>query len=209
MLLNEEKITCPNCGTTDSVTIYSSVNVTQHPELKEAVLTGELFIFTCPNCGAQTRLDYDVLYHDMEKQIMIQKTQENGISMHQLNVSTMFSLTNGRVGNYTVRYVTSYSELVEKILLFDAGLDDRVYYLMVAQYANKLLSENVDFDDLVLLPENNELIVYIIKDGRPIGHIPVDLEFYDEMSNVVDFDNSGNNQYVNLPWAMEHFIRPQ
>ena len=49
-----EKVTCPGCGKEADFTVWDSVNTTLEPDLKEKVLTGDLFKFTCPECGHMT-----------------------------------------------------------------------------------------------------------------------------------------------------------
>ena len=41
-----EKVTCPGCGKEADFTVWDSVNTTLEPDLKEKVLTGDLFKFT-------------------------------------------------------------------------------------------------------------------------------------------------------------------
>lgn len=65
-----KKVTCPNCGTEGDFIIYSTINVTLHPELQEKMGSGELFIWKCPKCGNKYFCNYPFLYHDMEKGIM-------------------------------------------------------------------------------------------------------------------------------------------
>lgn len=65
-----KKVTCPNCGTEDNFTIFSSINVTLHSELRKKMENGEMFIWKCPKCGKKYICNYPFIYHDMEKGIM-------------------------------------------------------------------------------------------------------------------------------------------
>jgi hypothetical protein len=40
-------------------------------DAKEKLINGELTIFTCDACGYQVEMVYSILYHDMEKKLMI------------------------------------------------------------------------------------------------------------------------------------------
>ena len=46
-----EKFTCTNCHVESDFKMYKSVNVSLDPELKDKVISGEIFKWTCPNCG--------------------------------------------------------------------------------------------------------------------------------------------------------------
>ena len=64
-LEREETLKCPKCKTENKFHIYDSINVTLDPELKKKVLDGSLFKMKCAECGTETVINYDTLYHDM------------------------------------------------------------------------------------------------------------------------------------------------
>lgn len=63
-------ITCPNCNTEGSYTVWDSVNVDLDPELKSKVMDGSLFTWVCPNCKKSFNAPYSFLYHDMTHNFM-------------------------------------------------------------------------------------------------------------------------------------------
>ncbi len=63
-------VTCA-CGHTFRAELYQSVNVTLSPELGRRILTGEMNVVTCPECGADFHVEMPFLYHDMAKGEMI------------------------------------------------------------------------------------------------------------------------------------------
>ena len=65
------KITCPDCQKEGNFTIWHSINVDVDPETREKVKSGELFEYTCKNCGKKNLVEYRFLYHDMEKKFLI------------------------------------------------------------------------------------------------------------------------------------------
>lgn len=66
----EISLTCPQCGKEYPFIIWNSINTTLNPEMKEAVKDRSAFRFVCPDCGAKTYVDYDLLYHQMEDRII-------------------------------------------------------------------------------------------------------------------------------------------
>lgn len=102
---------CSSCGLANEISIFPSVDVSTSPELREKVLDGSLFAWECPGCGTVNLAKYPFLYHDPSEKIMVVMTSAN------INADTLPE-------GYTGRLVRSVGELVEKVRIFDAGLDD-------------------------------------------------------------------------------------
>lgn len=62
-------ITCPNCRTNFQTPVFQYVDVGQQPELKQALLSGQLNVAVCPNCGTGGMLSSPLVYHDPDKQL--------------------------------------------------------------------------------------------------------------------------------------------
>jgi len=60
----QTQITCPNCGVPYPVDIYQVIDAARQPQLKEMLLSGQLNVAVCPNCGASGRVATPLLYHD-------------------------------------------------------------------------------------------------------------------------------------------------
>lgn len=65
------QLTCPVCSSSIRANIYTIVDVTQQPELKQALLSGQLNLAVCSNCGSATMLGAPLLYHDAAKQLCL------------------------------------------------------------------------------------------------------------------------------------------
>lgn len=52
--------------------MWSSVNVTIDPELKEQLFNAEINRFACKRCGHEAFMPVSLLYHDMEGKFCIQ-----------------------------------------------------------------------------------------------------------------------------------------
>lgn len=63
------QLTCPNCGTSFRTAVYTLVDVTDQPELKAALLSGQLNVAVCPNCRTASMLSAPLVYHDANKQL--------------------------------------------------------------------------------------------------------------------------------------------
>ena len=62
-ILNLEEITCP-CGEVFEAELLSAVSVSDNPELKEALIAGEINLVSCPKCGQMFYAERFILYHD-------------------------------------------------------------------------------------------------------------------------------------------------
>lgn len=66
-----ETLTCPNGCEAFDADRWSFINVTQNPELKQAVLVGELNLFCCPQCHTFFYGDSDFIYLDEQAQLLV------------------------------------------------------------------------------------------------------------------------------------------
>lgn len=121
--LRIEKFECPKCGTEGEFRIWDSINVDLDPELKEKLLSGELYEWTCPHCGEKFTLPFGTLYHDMKHQFMIFFSPFEGEADRYQPIDIPrqpFGLDE----EYTIRSVYGLLNLREKISILEAGLDD-------------------------------------------------------------------------------------
>lgn len=67
----DHTLNCPKCGNKVPARIYSSVNITIDPELRESVFRGTINEFTCEYCRLKLDVENDLLYHDVARQIAV------------------------------------------------------------------------------------------------------------------------------------------
>lgn len=64
-------IVCPACGTRFLVEVLRVIDVGQHPEYKQQLLSGRLNLAVCPQCGKGGVLTIPFLYHDPRKELAL------------------------------------------------------------------------------------------------------------------------------------------
>ena len=64
----QEDIACPKCGLNQTVTFWTSINVTLDPELRQKLFAGEINVFRCSSCDSVAPLTVALMYHDMTRQ---------------------------------------------------------------------------------------------------------------------------------------------
>jgi len=78
------QITCPACQAPYAAEVHQIVDVGQHPELKEALISGYLNVAQCPSCGAVTQISGPLLYHDPEHELfMVHVPVEMGLPLQE------------------------------------------------------------------------------------------------------------------------------
>ena len=129
-----EKIKCPECGTETDFPIWASINTKLNPEMEAAVRDMSIFRFVCPHCGAETKVNYPVLYHQMEDSYMVYYVPSSE------DIEVVYKMFRGdemsdefrkmTVEGYLYRIALTQNQLREKLLIFDEGLDDRIIEVM-------------------------------------------------------------------------------
>lgn len=114
------QLKCPNCGKAFEVEAVAAINTERDPELKERLLSGELFLRECPHCGARTLAKFPLLYHDPSEKLMIWLSDGSADTEARMQAA----VTGNDFEGYTGRIVDTPGALIEKVKIFDAGLDD-------------------------------------------------------------------------------------
>lgn len=121
-------ITCPVCQTVTSREIVTRIDAQKEPELKAQLLAGTLFNFECDHCGAQRQLDTDFLYIDRDLRLivsLIPNLDQRKESMEEL-LGHFIRESDLSIYDYHLRVVRTAPELVEKVSIFQEGLNDIV-----------------------------------------------------------------------------------
>ncbi len=64
------QVQCPSCGTPYQVPIFSIIDLGANPELKGALLGGQINMASCPNCGMGGPLNVPLLIHEPNHQFL-------------------------------------------------------------------------------------------------------------------------------------------
>ena len=111
---------CNYCQKSTEVEVRPSINVALDPDLKARVKDGSLFVWECPYCGHRNLAKYQTLYHDPDAKLMVWLLP--GADEPPKAVADAVKELEG----YTLRLVREVGDLVEKVNVHDAALDDTV-----------------------------------------------------------------------------------
>lgn len=169
-------ITCSHCGESGKAESYPLINVRSNPELKEAVKNGSLFLYECPHCGTRNLLKFSTIYHDPKEKVMILLSPE-GESEELRKVAEQIALS-PEMSLYTLRLVRDAGSLIEKVNIFDSGLDDEVIelckYVTKMEMAGKMTSGvkalmDAPFKFFKMQGPDNDLSFTFPRDGQMQG----------------------------------------
>lgn len=116
--------------------------------------------------------------------------------------------------DYTFRVVDSQRDLLEKLAIFDAKLDDRVIEILklfiLAQYFEQNKKER-EFESIIRITfanvpnVENDYFLYITKDDEYVGETPFPRELYNKLETMyhsVLIKDSKKEFFVNKQWAL-------
>ncbi|MGN1215732.1 MAG: CpXC domain-containing protein [Candidatus Cryptobacteroides sp.] len=183
---------CNSCGRQQAVSIPERVNVKENPELKAGIKDGSLFVWTCPDCGSQNLVTGQViLYHDPDSRLMIYLLPPGSLSagMEQALEKQSAAIADALEG-YTLRRVDDVGTLIEKVNIFDAGLDDcvmemckHVTRMELAQKGDKTIMD-VRMKFFRTEGPDNELVFTYPKDGS-MQCIGTGFNVYEDCAGII------------------------
>ena len=153
------EVKCPQCGRPGTFVAWDSVNVDLDPEMRDSILSEDIFVWTCPHCGAKVYYPYSFLYHDMKHKFMLffdPEEPEDGKKYEPMQIEAVFQFT----GDYTFRPVYGVRNLKEKMFILEAGLNDiaiaRVKYFLRNYIHPTELKDNESFMFIKCLPPSQD-----------------------------------------------------
>jgi len=135
---------CPHCKHDNQVETYETI--TSHDrQLREKLVSGALWSWRCAICAKNTVSLYPVLYHDMRAWCMIyyldrRTTEDPRIIERMVPASDQLTALRRFNANYRFRLCRSLDDFIEKIRIFEAGLDDRA--VEYVKLRNRTRAEN-------------------------------------------------------------------
>lgn len=169
-------IRCPKCRHDQTVQLYESINVKTSPELKQKLMANQLNTVTCEQCALTFRVDKPLLYHDPGKRFMIYQIPVSGNNTAE-NSERQFTDSLGRLSSLMpkdiqppdVSLVLSRTELVERIFLRDAELNERIIeYIKYMIYTRNPTKVNAVNKILLFDAEDStpEALCFVVQDVK-------------------------------------------
>lgn len=170
MSINKKiSVVCPKCGALNELNVWSVITVSDSPDLKSDLLSGKLNMLNCVDCGCRALLPDTLLYHDEREKLLISFTPCGGEELKEemrerLKESYPELKKEIDLDGYNLRFVTDYNSLLEKILVFDNGLNDKVCELIKLLILSQE-PEKTDTRTAVFGKREGEELEFLVRDS--------------------------------------------
>jgi len=130
------EVECPGCGRVNSEAVLKGIHISNLPTVREDIVAGRFQRTTCADCGFEAQLERTSVYTDFDKgqYIAVEPPDPSdwreAVARHQQIFDRCFTMGPpiaeelGRGLRH--RLVFGVAALREKVICWDAGLDDRV-----------------------------------------------------------------------------------
>jgi hypothetical protein len=138
------------CGEHYVVEVANGLHISARPDIRQQILDGTFHRFNCPRCGATTMVDKLLSYTDFPQRQWFTIAPSDGLPWRRkwlaiANESFAATMQNNAPPmvvqwgtEMTRRLMFGLAALREKLVVFDAGLDDRVIELLKIQLLRDL-----------------------------------------------------------------------
>ena len=191
-------VTCPDCQKDGEFRQFEIINITENPKMRDDIMSRQIFSYTCPHCGEKIPVSYDCIYLDTEN--------KHCIALITNEIPSLIDSISAE--DYSIRIVQTINDFIEKIALFEDGIDDRVCELCKLfleesyeeQNNAELLAAYYSGRDM----ENENLHFYLI--GNDAGNCETTLSMQSYRNILEVFSGSQfdikTEMEINSEWAL-------
>ena len=192
-LFLDREIRCLHCRRHFNVREYQKVELPRQQELIPYILDGSIFEFECPYCREEytVLIDQDafIIENQVKKYRIYYSDHEYDSGVKLMQVSHGLGITSEEEKDfvlevraldeqgYRIRFETNYSDAVEKMVMFEAGLND-VAVELLKSYMELQYDFDKEFNRLVFIDDQDRAFVGV-QDGRPVFAVEFDEEEYE------------------------------
>ncbi len=150
------------CGHEFEAILWDSVHISEETDLKSKILNGEINQIQCVKCKKRSYIEKNILYCDPNQKLLIQMYPHSDrpkyLELESEHKKTIKS--NSHLRGYRCRLAFGQHEMIEKIRIFDSGLDDRIIEMIKL----KILEQ----DEIVKETPDAELLFsqYLTEEGE-------------------------------------------
>jgi predicted transcriptional regulator len=200
------EFTCPHCKNKFNIDIYPVINLQSDTDLYDGLFSLDLFKIECENCKKVTMVEYDVLVVDMFKKYIIYLYKSGTLEtfnnqkdkfINSLKNNENFIETFNQL-KYT-RIVRSLRELLEKLLIFDYDLNDKIIVKLKQQLFNDDIIDKHKYTHLNFEKLDGQNLIFTCYNLKDENVNPAELKLnFNYYNQIIDSLNG-------LPVDSEHF----
>jgi len=171
------QVHCPECATEQEVLVVESANVQRFPDFRTRLLERTLMRFSCASCARPFVIEHEMLYTDLERRQffgVFPRAAAAQFAECEQWIETTYrkafleegpSVVRQALDNCVRRVVFGYEQLREKVVCFEARLDDHILEAVKVGLADtqpslgtRLSLQSVEDGRLLLATENGAVI---------------------------------------------------
>ena len=166
-------IRCPKCGRTQTVQLYEVLNVQTDPALRDRLMQNKINTVQCADCAFSFRVDKPLLYHDPARGLLVYWVPAPAgaaAAAERQFADLLLALAQRQPPESTlpaVHLVFSRLELVERIFMLEAGLEERmIEYVKHLIYLNNQSRVNPREKNLLFNAQDStpENLCFVVQD---------------------------------------------
>jgi hypothetical protein len=201
------------CGATFEGEVFDSLHVSRRPDIRERILAGSFHGFTCDRCGQPVTVDKRLAYTDFPRQqwftvfprVDLRHRDELVAFARRSFEATMVEraadVVRAWAPDMTQRAIFGLASLREKLIVFDAGLDDRTIECVKLQmYRSAGLVLHPDTYLHVTAIEDEVIVMEYGPPGERPRVLPVPRELY------VMLELQRDALRGEMPWLYEDIV---
>ena len=182
---------CPVCFNEDTLTLWDEINAGTDPDLRERLLRKTLQSLECRNCGHSTLIAAPLSYCDPDLGLAIECRPDldpDQLDRHLADqqaggLSLGTDLPSDRPK--TLRLTATLNDLIEKIHIFENGLDDQVLEIVkLAVIDHQGQTAENAIEDLRLVGRSGSELQFVLKNADGWFQYELPLEAYVNASRI-------------------------
>lgn len=187
--------TCKSCGQKKTVNLLPYINFSENPEYYALAKDLSIFKVKCDKCGQEEIIKFDSLFVDDEHKYFLYFLSDPGsYSKFRYQITYFIETSLNKDGkfdleDYKTRVVFSLNDLVEKMAIFEVGLNDIAIELIKFMLYKKNILDKAVYDSLYfdgMNKANLEFAAFSTKSStvKPERYV-IEGEFYNKVVDDV------------------------
>lgn len=207
--------TCEKCSNVQKVSIFPCINFNQNPEYYSLVKDLSIFKVKCEKCGIEKIIQFDTLLIDeTHKYFLYLLTDKALYNRFKYQITYFIETVLNKddkydLSQYKTRLVYAPNDLIEKMTIFEIGLDDEAIEIIKCGIFDKNLVDKSIYDCLYfdgMNEANLEFVAFSSKTDtkEPIKFV-IQFQFYNKV--VDDLSNLKNRHHDYFEVIDEEWVR--
>lgn len=195
-MIQELEIVCPKCQKEINLNFFDVLLLDE--KMKEQLRKDELFSIECYNCHQKIKLNYDCLCVDDKNRYAI------ALSFDDNEKDNVVSLFTDKEIDYRKRIVTDSHRLLEKVYIFDNGLDDRAIEIMKCIDIVHMLKEYGTEKEIkeYFVSDQNRRYFYVLMDDESY-QLEFEENMYEQIMANMEFESDQDILTIDYNWAVK------